>query len=143
MVKLLVGEAGSGKTKAMIHMANEAVDLAKGEIVYIESSSKHMHQLHRNIRFISTQDFALNTFNSLYGFLCGLVSENYDIEKIYIDGMDKVVGNITPIMIDFMKDINKFTDKYEIDMIISSSIDDPSLEQELKDYFITFDKVTV
>lgn len=57
--------------------------------------------------------------------------------------MDKVVGNITPIMIDFMKDINKFTDKYEIDMIISSSIDDPSLEQELKDYFITFDKVTV
>ena len=95
MVKLLIGEAGSGKTKAMIQMANESVELVKGELVYIESSSKHMHQLHRDIRFISTQDFNLDTFSSIYGFICGLGSENYDNEKIFIDGLDKIINPLS------------------------------------------------
>lgn len=122
MIKLLVGEAGSGKSKIMIQMANDSLDEKKGEVVYIEASAKHMHQLHRDIRFISTEDFNLSTVNSLYGFLCGILSENYDIQKIFIDGLDKIVRPMTEHVLEFFSELEKVSEKYEADLVMSSSL---------------------
>lgn len=122
MIKLLVGEAGSGKSKIMISMANESLDDKKGEVVYIEASSKHMHQLHRDIRFISTEDFNLSTANSLYGFLCGILSENYDIQKIFIDGLDKIVRPMKEDIVEFFSELERVSEKYEAELIMSSSL---------------------
>ena len=143
MVKLLIGEAGSGKTKAMIQMANESVELVKGELVYIESSSKHMHQLHRDIRFISTQDFNLDTFSSIYGFICGLVSENYDIEKIFIDGLDKIINPLSADLISFIDGIDKLSDKHEFEIIISASIYDQAVLEKVQKYSHNYEKVSL
>ena len=143
MVKLLIGEAGSGKTKAMIQMANESVELVKGELVYIESSSKHMHQLHRDIRFISTQDFNLDTFSSIYGFICGLVSENYDIEKIFIDGLDKIINPLSADLISFIDGIDKLSDKHEFEIIISASIYDKDVLEKVQKYSHNYEKVSL
>lgn len=122
MIKLLVGEAGSGKSKIMVSMANESVNDKRGEIVYIESSTKHMHQLHRDIRFVSTEDFNLSTFNSLYGFICGMLSENYDIQKIFIDGLDKIVYPIDEKITEFFEVAEQVSEKHEAELIISSSL---------------------
>ncbi|CBH21483.1 conserved protein of unknown function [Acetoanaerobium sticklandii] len=143
MVKLLIGEAGSGKTKAMIQMANESIELVKGELVYIESSSKHMHQLHRDIRFISTQDFNLDTFSSIYGFICGLVSENYDIEKIFIDGLDKIINPLSADLISFIDGIDKLSDKHEFEIIISASIYDQAVLEKVQKYSHNYEKVSL
>ena len=143
MVKLLIGEAGSGKTKAMIQMANESVELVKGELVYIESSSKHMHQLHRDIRFISTQDFNLDTFSSIYGFICGLVSENYDIEKIFIDGLDKIINPLSADLISFIDGIDKLSDKHEFEIIISDSIYEPNICENVQRHSHTYERVSL
>lgn len=140
MVKLLIGEAGSGKTKAMIQMANDSVEEVKGEMVYIESTNKHMHQLHRDIRFISTQDFNLDSIKSVYGFLCGLVSENYDIQKIYIDGLDKIVKDIDMEIVTFIEEIEKFSERYEVEIILSASIYDKEILKKTQKYSIEFEK---
>lgn len=122
MIKLLVGEAGSGKSKIMINMANESLNDKKGEIAYIESSTKHMHQLHRDIRFVSTEDFNLSTSNSIYGFICGMLSENYDIQKIFIDGLDKIIYPMDMGIVEFFEVAEKVTEKHEVELIISSSM---------------------
>ena len=140
MVKLLIGEDGSGKTKAMIQMANDSVEEVKGEMVYIESTNKHMHQLHRDIRFISTQDFNLDSIKSVYGFLCGLVSENYDIQKIYIDGLDKIVKDIDMEIVTFIEEIEKFSERYEVEIILSASIYDKEILEKTQKYSIEFEK---
>lgn len=140
MVKLLIGEAGSGKTKAMIQMANDSVEEIKGEMVYIESTNKHMHQLHRDIRFISTQDFNLDSIKSVYGFLCGLVSENYDIQKIYIDGLDKIVKEMDNELVTFIEEIEKFSERYEIEIILSASIYNKEILDKTQKYSIEFEK---
>lgn len=139
MVKLLLGEAGTGKTKKMLSMANEELKNVKGELVYIESSSKHMHQLHRDIRFISTEDFKLSTFNSIYGFLCGMVSENYDIQRIYIDGIDKMIYPFDSMFVKFVEDLDKLSDKYQLDLIMSASTPDEDMNSQLKNYCIDCD----
>ena len=143
MVKLLIGEAGSGKTKAMIQMANEQVELVKGELVYIESSSKHIHQLHRDIRFISTRDFNLDTFSSIYGFICGLVSENYDIEKIYIDGLDKIINPLSLDLLLFIEEVEKLSTKHEFEIVVSASISDPGLLESVSKYSHDYEKLGI
>lgn len=140
MVKLLIGEAGSGKTKAMIQMANDSIEAVKGEIVYIESTNKHMHQLHRDIRFISTQDFNLDSIKSVYGFLCGLVSENYDIQKIYIDGLDKIVKGLDMEFVTFIEEIEKFSERYEVEITLSASIYDKEILEKTEKYSVEFEK---
>lgn len=40
MVSLLVGKKGSGKTKKLISLANEAVATSSGNVVVIEKGSK-------------------------------------------------------------------------------------------------------
>ena len=92
MVKFILGVKGSGKTKRMIDMANESVKSSNGSIVYIDRDRNHIYDLNRNIRLIETGEFQLENLKSFYGFICGVISQNFDIEKIYIDGQ-KIVSN--------------------------------------------------
>ncbi|MDO5063301.1 MAG: hypothetical protein Q4D77_08975, partial [Peptostreptococcaceae bacterium] len=92
MFKLQVGAPGSGKTKVMIQMANEAAETAKGEVVFIDIADKHSSMLNRKIRLVYTDEFKIDSLQSMYGLLCGMVSANRDIEQVYIDGLDKIVA---------------------------------------------------
>lgn len=134
MVKFLIGEAGSGKTKQMIANANEAMEISKGEIVYIEISSKHMLQLHRNIRFVSTEDYSMDSLKSIYGFICGLLSSNYDIEKIYVDGLDKITGTVDDSVIEFIENVERIAKKREVEVTISANIENCSVIEKLSAY---------
>lgn len=134
MVKFLIGGAGSGKTKQMIANANQAVENVKGEVVYIEISSKHMLQLHRNIRFVSTEDYSMDSLQSLYGFICGLLSSNYDIEKIYVDGLDKITGTINESVIEFIEHVERIAKKREVEVTISANVEDCSTIEKLSAY---------
>ena len=91
MVHLFCSERGSGKTKNLINLANDNLEKAKGDSVFIDDDDRTMLQLDKKIRFVATDDFQLKDYESFYGFLCGLISENYDIEYIYVDGLSNVV----------------------------------------------------
>lgn len=139
MVKLFLGEAGSGKTKYMISKANELVSNIKGELVYIELTNKHANQLHRNVRCVFTDEFSMDSFASVYGFLCGLTSANHDIEYIFIDGLDKILmGTIDDVAFEFMNLAEKFSNKNSIDLYISASIDSKDVVQGLEKYRAEF-----
>mgnify|MGYP000977615083 CR=1 FL=1 len=92
MVKFILGVKGSGKTKRMIEMANESGRTAKGNVVFIDRDRNRMHDLNRNIRLIETGDFQIENLKSFYGFICGIISQDFDIENIYIDGQ-KIINN--------------------------------------------------
>lgn len=143
MIQLFLNKAGSGKTKRMIEMANKDVLAAKGQIVYVESTNKHMFDLNRDIRLISTKDFNLNTSNSFYGFLCGIISENYDIEKIYINGLGKIVSNITEDINEFFSELDKISTKYQLNIVISLSLDDENLMSKLSKYSLIEDSLAL
>ncbi|SHJ51408.1 hypothetical protein [Tepidibacter formicigenes] len=127
MIQLLLNKAGSGKTKKMIEMANSDILSTKGQLVFIDSSNKHMYDLHRNIRLISTKDFNLSSYRSFYGFICGIISENYDIEKIYIDGIGRIISNISDNINEFLYKIEGICNKYSVKLIISLSTEDEKL----------------
>ena len=86
MVHLIVGEKGKGKTKVIHEMANSAVAEAKGSIVYLDRNSKHMYDLNNRIRLIDVSRFPIKNSDEFIGFVCGIISQDHDLEQLYLDG---------------------------------------------------------
>ncbi len=95
MVKILAGEKGEGKTKRMIDMANAAGKEAKGNIVFVDDDNSHMYDLHYSVRFVETPKFIMEDPQVFRGFVCGILSQNSDIETIYIDGLNHIMDRIS------------------------------------------------
>lgn len=121
MIRLLLDKAGSGKTKKMIDMANDEIGNLKGELVFIDKDNRHIHDLHRSIRLIPANEYEIDSLSNFSGFLCGIISKDYDIEKIYIDDLNKIASvncsNIEPCL----EELDRISQKYEIEIIISAT----------------------
>jgi len=136
MVKFILGVKGSGKTKRMIDMANESVKASKGSVVYIDRDRNHIYDLNRNIRLIETGEFQLENLKSFYGFLCGVISQNFDIEKVFIDGQ-KIVSNAQDECLEaFIKNLEKLNEKFGVDFTVSCSRSAEGIPEFLKSYLI-------
>lgn len=93
MIKLIVGEKGTGKTRRFTNMANETLKISKGNVVCIEKGANTTFYLKPQIRLINIDEYNIKTHNELYGFIVGLLASNYDITDIFIDSVFKIVGN--------------------------------------------------
>ena len=49
MVEIIAGKKGKGKTKYLLDKVNAAVEGASGNIVYLDKSQKHMHELSNKV----------------------------------------------------------------------------------------------
>lgn len=92
MIKLIVGAKGSGKTKAMIDMINAAAETTNGNIVVVEKSMKLTYDISHKARLIDVDEYKINGYDALYGFVAGLMAGNYDITDLFVDGSLKIGG---------------------------------------------------
>jgi hypothetical protein len=121
MVKFIIGLKGSGKTKRMIDMANEATKTLDGSVVYVDRDKKHIYDLDKNIRFIETGEFHMTNLKSFYGFMCGVISQNYDIQKIFIDGHKLISEAEDESMEEFVVSLKGLAEQHNIDFVLSCS----------------------
>jgi len=90
MVRLIMGMKGSGKTKQLIEMINNAAKDEAGNVVCIEANNNMMYDIHYHIRLIDAQEYKLNNAEAFRGFICGLYAGNYDISHVFIDNLCKI-----------------------------------------------------
>lgn len=136
MVKFILGVKGSGKTKRMLDMANESAKATNGNVVYIDRDRNHIYDLNRSIRLIETGEFQLESLKSFYGFICGVISQNFDIEKVFIDGQ-KIISNAEDDSLEaYIKHLENLGEKFEVDFIISCSRSVDGIPEFLKSYLI-------
>ena len=89
MVQIVAGKKGKGKTKYLLEIANSSMAQAKGTIVFLDKNVKHMFELNRKIRLINVCDFPIGTLEAFLGFLCGIISQDHDLEEVYLDSFLK------------------------------------------------------
>lgn len=135
MIKVLCNKRGSGKTKALIEMANKKAGEMKGHVVFINDNEKPLLLLDKAIRFASTGGFDLKTVNSFYGFLCGIISEDYDIDNIYIDHLFNIVDVKIQESEGLFQLFEKFSNKHNIDLHINVT-DDEGVPEFIKKYIV-------
>ena len=85
MIEIICGEKGKGKTKELLDKVNSAVGTQSGNIVYLDKSQKHMYELNNKIRLINVMDFPIDNCDEFLGFICGIVSQDHDLDEMYLD----------------------------------------------------------
>ena len=125
MIKLLIGTKGTGKTKALIEQVNAASSVAKGNVVFISNNtSSAMFDISRNVRMTDTTDFDIVNYSEFEGFICGIISGNYDITNIFVDGLFKIVKSDDLDGLEtFLTRLEKISKKFDISFVLSLSID--------------------
>ena len=92
MVRLIMDMKGSGKTKQLIELVNNAAKDEKGLVVCIEADKNMTYDIHHGTRLIDAQEYNLNSYELVRGFVSGLYAGNYDIAQVFIDNLCKMVG---------------------------------------------------
>lgn len=136
MVKLVLGTKGKGKTKYMLEHANAEAKESDGLVIYLDKNSEHMFQLDRLIRLINVKEFPVNTFESLIGFVCGLVAGNSDIVSIYFDSF-LILGEMNAEdAVEAVRKMLVLSDKLGCDFTISVSVDESAFPEEFKEHVV-------
>lgn len=134
MIRVILGEKGAGKTKQIIHMANEAIKNATGSIVFIDDDNQYMFDLKHEVRFVDASEFEIDGPKMFYGFLCGIAAQDFDLEYIFIDGFLKIVHHDLDTLQGLFEHLKLFSEKCGLKIIISVSGDPDKLPEFLKQY---------
>ena len=136
MVRLIMDMKGSGKTKQLIELVNNAAKDEKGSVVCIEADSNMTYDIHYGIRLIDAEEYKLSSYDLVRGFVSGLYAGNYDITHVFIDSLTKIVGGDTNVETEnFLDWLSAFSEKHNIKFTVTIS-DDASLASEgIKKYF--------
>lgn len=136
MVQLIVGNKGKGKTKHLLEKVNLQVKETKGNIVYLDKSTKHMYELNNKVRLIDVSQYMITNHDEFVGFICGIVSQDHDLEQMFLDSFLKIAclenEDITPII----EKLEKISQNYGIDFVLSVSMDESELPEALKSKII-------
>ena len=136
MIQIIAGEKGKGKTKVLINQANADVRSAKGSIVYLDKSNKHMYELSNKLRLINVRDYYVENSSEFIGFICGLLSQDNDLEKIYLDSFLKISCTDEENYEVVLKKLERLSDQFKVDFVISISLNGEKFSEHCKQNII-------
>lgn len=134
MVELLIGKKGSGKTKALIEKVNAAASVAAGDVVFISEHLTDMYDIKSKVRMCETSPFGFSSYKDLLFFIIGIISSNYDITNIFVDGIFKIIGT-TELegAEEFFEKLQLLSSKYSVSFVVSVSIDENDAPKYIKE----------
>lgn len=133
MVQIIAGKKGKGKTKHLLEKANESIKTAKGSIVYLDKSSKHMYELSNKIRLINVNEFPLSSSEGFIGFVSGIISQDHDLEIMFLDSFLKLSSLEGEDISETIATLKKIGEKYHVTFVLSVSMDAHELPDNAKD----------
>ena len=124
MIQLITGEKGKGKTKYLLDSVNNTVETVSGNIVYVDKNAKHMYELNNKIRLINLSEFPVKNSNELICFICGILSQDSDLEYMYLDSfltLCNIDKDNNDAIIDTLTKLNEISDKFNMTFVVSLS----------------------
>ena len=134
MVQMIIGKKGKGKTKQLLDKVNTSIKTANGNIVYIDKSSKHMLELNNKIRLIDASGYGLKNSDEFIGFILGIISQDHDLEEMYLDSFLKVAKLEGADITATIKELDSISKNFNVNFILSVSLDKDELPAELGEY---------
>ena len=135
MVRLILGVKGSGKTKQLIEMINNAAKDEPGSVVCIEADSAMMFDIHYQIRLIDAKEYQLGSKDAFRGFVSGLYAGNYDISHVFVDNLAKIVGSSSLSEVEnFLHWLDRFSERNSVKFTVTLSMDEGTATEGMKSY---------
>lgn len=135
MIQFIIGEKGRGKTKVLLEKANREIKEASGNVVYLDKNTQHMFELNNRIRLIDVTNFPLTDADEFIGFICGIISQDHDLEKVYLDNFLRIAkleenGEDVSAVLQVLKQLSSIGTQFSVDFIISISLTKDQLPEE-------------
>jgi len=134
MVKLILGAKGAGKTKWLINGANDDIKSGNGNITFLDVEDEHIFSLDTNVRLINLSDYSVNSIEKFYGFLLGMLSMDFDLEKIYIDSIYKIIDIKKEDLKCLVKNLDEISEKHDVYILINVDYVADVLGSDLRSY---------
>lgn len=132
MVQFIVGKEGKGKTKHLLDKVNTEIKEAQGNVVYLDKSTKHMFELNNKIRLIDVPEYLVTDSDEFIGFICGIISQDHDLQKMYFDSFLKIACMKEDELEQIVAKIEKISEKFHVDFVISLSRDESELPESIR-----------
>ena len=135
MVKLILGDKGSGKTRQLIELINTTAANVSGNVVCIEAEKAMTYDIKPQVRLLVAKDYPINSFDAFRGFLCGLYAGNYDISHIFMDNLCKICGvALDDDVAKFLSWMEGFSAETGVELIATISVAEDKAPEYLKKY---------
>lgn len=136
MIQVIHGKKGSGKTKRIIDLANDAIKDQKGDVVFVDDDNRYMFDLRHEVRFVNAGEYGMVGPEMFFGFLCGMLAQNFDVSAVFIDAFLKLV-RVKPNETEwFFRQLESLGEKRNILFVLSVSCDDADAPDYIRKHFI-------
>ncbi len=136
MIQLILGEKGKGKTKILLDKVNSEIKTAHGNIVYLDKSTKHMYELNNKVRLIDVSSFELQSTDEFTGFIYGILSQDHDLEQMYLDSFLKIAQVDEADLNVLLDKLARIGEKFQITFVISISVGAGIIDERFKENII-------
>ena len=135
MIQVIYGTKGSGKTKRILDLANKTVEEQHGDVVFVDDDNRYMFDLRHEVRFVNAGEYNMRSADMFYGFLCGMLAQNFDMKVVIIDAFLKLTKTPIEEMGWFFERLDAYSKAHEIDFVLSISLDEKDMPEFVKPYF--------
>lgn len=132
MIQLIVGKKGKGKTKHLLDKVNTEIKDVEGNVVYLDKSTKHMFELNNKIRLIDVSDYLVTNSDEFIGFISGIISQDHDLQHMYFDSFLQIACLKDGEIGTTIDKLEKIGAKFHVDFVLSISVDESELPENLK-----------
>lgn len=134
MLKLIIGVKGTGKTKQLISLVNEAAEATNGVVVCVEKGTGLRFDVKHTVRLINTNEYLVFDAEALAGFVAGILASNHDVTDLFIDSALKIAKNDINKFDDLVKALDELSEKLGVNIIVTSSIPVEEASDVVKKY---------
>ena len=121
--------------------ANREVKEATGNVVYLDKNTQHMFELNNRIRLIDVTNYPLTDADEFVGFICGIISQDHDLEKVYLDSFLKI-AKMERDELDLeevcrvLDQLSAISSQFSVDFIISISVTKEQLDEKYREMVV-------
>lgn len=130
MIKLIIGRKGSGKTKKLVDLVNEATIQSLGNVVCIEKGGTLTFSVTHKARLIYADDYNISGYGEYYGLVSGIKAGNNDVTHIFGDATLRIGTRDYDELYAFLERIAKIED---VEFVFTVSADEADLPKKIFD----------
>ncbi len=136
MIQVIAGKKGSGKTKRLIDLTNSTAREAVHDVIFLDDDNRYMFDVDHKVRFINAEDYHIHTPDMFVGFVCGILSSNFDVGKVFVDAFLKLSHTELSACEPIVNVLKELSAKHQVDFVLSVSADKEELPEFLKESVI-------
>lgn len=132
MIQLIVGNEGKGKTTKLLEKANQEITTANGTIAYLDKNKKHMYELNNKIRLVDVSEYDFKTTDEFYGFVCGIISTDHDLEQLYFDNFLRIASAQKEDILTVLDKFSDLSSRMNITLYMCIAMDESAIPEKYR-----------